>query len=486
MVGRPIRLCVLVAALVLNAVGTSWTGPVQAASLRDFGRTKVDTSRPTKPASVRVKARGRSALKLGWKPSRDNVRVAGYRLYRDRKLVGKTKRSTYLFSGLRCGTRYQLRVAAFDAAGNRSPRRSVRAATRACAPQRATPRSPLPSTPPVPSLPSEGAFFVSATGADSNPGTVAAPWRTLQKAIDTLNPGQAAFIRGGTYAPATCRGPSDSGSATEGWVTLAAHPGERVVVTSADDYVFKLHDCDYFRIEGLTIRGPSCLGCNLVYGAHDSDHVQLIGNEITGSRCQGIFTEETTSFWEIVRNRIHHNGSGCDDSAHGIYIESSDSLVASNVIHDHLDPGGYGIQHYPDGSRTRIVGNTITNSATRGGIVIGGPHGVTDCVVANNVLTHNATFGVKAASTRPKGCSVHHNLGFANGDANVDPALNAANTVFRNLSGDPKYRNHPARDLRVESGSPAIDAADPALAVPDFFGIPRPVGAGSDIGAFER
>ena len=51
------------------------------------------------------------------------------------------------------------------------------------------------------SLIAEGAdFFVSTSGADTNPGTLASPWRTIQKAVNTVIAGDKVNIRSGTYA----------------------------------------------------------------------------------------------------------------------------------------------------------------------------------------------------------------------------------------------------------------------------------------------
>ena len=42
-------------------------------------------------------------------------------------------------------------------------------------------------------------FYVSTTGNDSNPGTQAAPWRTVQHAADTVRAGSTVNVRGGVY-----------------------------------------------------------------------------------------------------------------------------------------------------------------------------------------------------------------------------------------------------------------------------------------------
>ena len=42
-------------------------------------------------------------------------------------------------------------------------------------------------------------FFVAPAGHDENPGTIGAPFATLQRAQAAVAPGDTVFIRGGTY-----------------------------------------------------------------------------------------------------------------------------------------------------------------------------------------------------------------------------------------------------------------------------------------------
>jgi hypothetical protein len=52
---------------------------------------------------------------------------------------------------------------------------------------------------------------------------------------------------------------------------------------------------------------------------------------------------------------------------------------------------------------------------------------------------------------------------------------------------DPKFVNAAGGDFHLMAGSPAIDAADPAVTQTlDFDGVARPQGAGRDMGAFEH
>jgi hypothetical protein len=73
--------------------------------------------------------------------------------------------------------------------------------------------------------------YVSLQGQDAAAGTLAAPWRTLQHAVDSLKPGDTVFIEPGTYRE---RIQISSGGTAQAPITLSALPGARVVVSGAD------------------------------------------------------------------------------------------------------------------------------------------------------------------------------------------------------------------------------------------------------------
>src|SRR5262249_31357167 len=56
----------------------------------------------------------------------------------------------------------------------------------------------------VPAPPGPGTtYYVSPTGSDSNPGSEAAPFKTIQKAADIVNPGDAVIVEDGVYTMGT-------------------------------------------------------------------------------------------------------------------------------------------------------------------------------------------------------------------------------------------------------------------------------------------
>jgi len=100
-------------------------------------------------------------------------------------------------------------------------------------------------------------YYVAPTGDDANLGTAAQPWRTVQKATNTLVAGDTVYIRAGTYAEQVT--PQNSGSAGN-TITYAAYPGETVTIDGngvplPDDLagLFDISNKSHIRISGLRV-----------------------------------------------------------------------------------------------------------------------------------------------------------------------------------------------------------------------------------------
>jgi hypothetical protein len=69
-------------------------------------------------------------------------------------------------------------------------------------------------------------YYVSPTGSDSNPGTQASPWGTVQKAANTAVAGDTVWFRGGTYSPSAGITFSKSGTSDTNRINYFAYQGE--------------------------------------------------------------------------------------------------------------------------------------------------------------------------------------------------------------------------------------------------------------------
>jgi hypothetical protein len=323
-------------------------------------------------------------------------------------------------------------------------------------------------------------FYVSPTGSDSNPGTLAAPWRTIQKAVNTLSPGQKAQIRAGTYDE-NVNIYGRSGTATAP-ITIEAYPGEKPIIgTGARRPIEVQSNSSYFRFRGLIFeKSPYESGGQIdVYG----HHIEISNNEIRNGKGKGVYTDESSHHVHIIGNWIHHNATiGGGQQDHGIYLQGSDHFVANNVIHDH--PDGFGIQVYDLNHRSIIVNNTITHSG-HSGIVVGGSGGVDNITIRNNILAYNSRYGVQRDSTCPtSNVLVDHNVIYGNGSGTVQTGCSAINTSGGNITSNPLLVNVTNRDLSIQSTSPAIGATMINYSMPsDYLGRVRD--SQPDIGAYE-
>lgn len=77
----------------------------------------------------------------------------------------------------------------------------------------------------------DGIYYVSVNGSDNNPGTINAPFRTIQKAASVMIPGDKCLIRGGIYRETVI--PPVSGTNGKP-IQFSNFPGEQVIITGLD------------------------------------------------------------------------------------------------------------------------------------------------------------------------------------------------------------------------------------------------------------
>src|SRR5579863_4687682 len=194
------------------------------------------------------------------------------------------------------------------------------------------------------------AFYVSTSGNDSNPGTQAAPWRTIQHAADTARAGSTVNVRGGVYEELVSI--KTSGNASDGFITFRSYPGETAILDATHftptsrTGVLTIHNQSYVRVEGFEIRN-----------FHTAEHrLAPLGIDISGSG----------SHIELLKNNVHHieqtfpgrDAPGSGGNGFGIAVYGTDAkapitdlVIDGNEVH-HLKTGS---------SESLVVNGNVTN-----------------------------------------------------------------------------------------------------------------------------
>ena len=282
-------------------------------------------------------------------------------------------------------------------------------------------------------------FYVATTGNDSNPGTQAAPWRTVQHAADTAQAGSTVYVRGGIYEELVSI--NASGNASDGFITFRSYPDETAVLDASHftptdrTGVLTIQNKSYVRIVGFEIRNfrtaehrLAPLGINVI-GA--GSHIELLKNNVhhiennfegrdapgSGGNGFGIAvygTDARSPITDLIidGNEVHHLKTGSSESL-VVNGNVTNFRITHNVVHDNNNIGidVIGFERTApdpavDQARDGVVsGNLVYNITSRGnpayrndessdGIYVDGG---TRILIEENVI-HNVDFGIELAS----------------------------------------------------------------------------------------
>jgi len=393
---------------------------------------------------------------------------------------------------------------------------------------------------------SAATYYVSPTGSDSSSGSSSAPFRTIQKAADIVNPGDTVIVKDGIYTNYQTRGDGskvfaqfDRGGTSANWITFksenkwgAKFNGQNNTVT----YGF-IFNTAYIRMEDFEIYGAHYGAIWINYGSAGNPHdiyiygnkIHDIGRECCVGACQdpsvapaggsGIYAGVPNSNITVDSNMIYdigrynHVQCGIPYSSHnyshdhGIYSRSDNLVVINNVMWN--TDAGFDVASC--GANPTIVNNTFYGySANRQDVTVGGhiyftqnydsqAHGT--ITVANNISYDPDYYMIffyyipSATAT-----NVKNNLVYGTGYKGKNNAVlygyyprtpynltSTGNLVGSTSAYDPKFVNLSGRDFHLQSTSPAIDKCKSELSpILDHDRKPRSRDGHCDIGAYEH
>ncbi len=362
---------------------------------------------------------------------------------------------------------------------------------------------------------------------------------TIDAAINghTYGPGDSIVLDAGTFAPTAMLKPLGSGAVGRPIVVRGAGIGATIVSGAQLTNSKALWDVEqgnaWWVFENFTVSGMRGAQTNargfFLVGCAD-----VVVQECEVTDCwNGFMSASGATRVTVQFCNVHHNG-GLQGPAHDFYMSGgSDFVIQHNWIHDsqygtcykdrthnlrlqynRIENGaieGYEVSLAGDGSgdqgETLLLGNVIIKSATsaqqthfvrfedgRAGTLrmayntlVGQPtrNVLVSSIAARNILDNNVLAG---------GATVFSGTGSLEGRNNWLGNGRVVPGLVNSLQGSsPKFQNPTAGDYRLASGSPCIDAADPAAGPspnsqwsPPLGADPRGVvGRGPDVGAFE-
>jgi hypothetical protein len=181
----------------------------------------------------------------------------------------------------------------------------------------------------------------SARGKDTNPGTNAAPWRTINKAANAATPGSTVLIEGGIYTERVSV--HVSGNAIHGPITFTPKPGQSVILRSPGT----IYSADGLPVGLIDIRGRAYL---TISGLEIENYYGVNANTFPA----GIAIVGSGDHITLSHNHVHNiegSRNGLFD-AHGIAVYGASPVGVTNVIID-----GNEVDHLKLGQSESVVIN---------------------------------------------------------------------------------------------------------------------------------
>jgi Chondroitinase B len=341
--------------------------------------------------------------------------------------------------------------------------------------------------------------YVSTAGSDSDDGSAAHPFATIQHADTVSRPGDAVIVLDGTYkgdiiiaSSGTSRHPITYKAQNKWQVRLV---GSGIGDGSAVIRVRGAH----IIIQGFDVTGSDANGIILAYSGTTASYNQAVGNYVHdiitpcdsnsgtaietggGDNYSGITHNDMIG--NLVVNITPYNGCPGGHAASGLYAQIPYSVIANNIVIN----AGYAIQSWHAASHVTVFGNTLINNLRP--ITIGdgdSPGGVTNdySLVQNNIIYNSTNTAIaETGATGPHNQYIDNLIYGGNTRISLNHGLHATGTI----NADPKFVNNTgtaAGSYHLQSNSPALGTGLALTGVAtDFNGAARPQSGATVIGA---
>jgi parallel beta-helix repeat protein len=325
--------------------------------------------------------------------------------------------------------------------------------------------------------PGGNTYYVATDGNDADPGTQSQPWKTIQKAANTMVAGDIVIIQNGIYRESVDLTGStgvegESGNETQGYISYIGESRDGVIIDGAglpwgsgfmSGVIAKgKRVVNYIKISKMTIQNFLADGVEFYADKGDGSYPRIASHNIIldnlkvhNNTMGGIMfcggEEPYAGYNFIVRNSEVYNNHGAH---HGIKFSGDpraiyngehihDSIIENNLVYNNDELG----IHNSSGNYNIIIRNNIVHDNGRQGIA---GNQVWDSIYANNTVYSNGKLdstsadGIVIWSSRNitiTGNMIYNNPGYgieipsALGDGKPANPIVTNNVIYNNLGG---------------------------------------------------
>jgi hypothetical protein len=309
-------------------------------------------------------------------------------------------------------------------------------------------------------------YYVAPTGADTNPGTLERPFRSVERAQSAAAAGDTVYLRGGIYkfsgTSATVGAAFTKSGQPDRPLRYFAYPGEKPI--------FDLFDlrpnarvtgldlrCSWVHLRGIEVRGVRQIVVGDSWGVRvRGDHNVVEQLDVHHCEAPGIFIASGTANL-ILNSDSHHNydpleqggnadGFGCHASGGSNVMRGCRAWENSDDGYDFINAPGTCIVEHSWAFRNGWIPETNRVGANGAGFKAGGfgyPPRAPATGVPRHVVRYSLAFGNRSngfyANFHPGGIDFVHNTAFDN-PINFDmrsPGTRTTHTLRNNVAAPP-------------------------------------------------
>lgn len=230
-------------------------------------------------------------------------------------------------------------------------------------------------------------YYISTLGSDNDEGSEDKPFKTFNKAISIMSPGDTIIVYGGIYNEQLIINKSGTEDA---WLSFKAYENDVVIIDGTDiitdpdgiwNGMIMVEAKNYIRIIGFMVINSTGAGIFVA----DSHHIEIINNYTFNNNSPGIFVWSVDDLL-IDGNEVEYSNMHPDAGLEDISLRDNKRVVIRNNYVHHSDNIGIDVA---GGSQNVLVYNNVVENVGLGIYVDAWDGELFDVFIYDNISRYN-------------------------------------------------------------------------------------------------